>query len=109
MFAAELRFLLAGQVGSAHSGNLIGGNGHADAAAAHQNATLHFPGGDFFTHLAGKVRIVNGIGGMGSLVLDLDAAGGQAALELFFQLEAGMIGAQCNLHGRHSTPLNRSI
>ena len=98
MFAAQLGFVFAADIGGPHSGHLVGGNGHSDSAAADQNAQIGVMIRYFFRHLAGIVRVIHRFAGVRAPIVDLDPLLQKQLLDFFFEFEARMIGAERNLH-----------
>ena len=51
-------------------------------------------------HRFGRIRVVNGLWGVGPEVQDVVAAPGQTTDELVFHLEAGVVGGEGESHAR---------
>ena len=80
--------------GGADAGDLVGGHGGADAAAADYDAAPSFSGGDGFGDGAGEVgEVVKGVEGVGSGVVDVVAEALEEGEELLLEGKAAVVGA----------------
>jgi hypothetical protein len=57
--------------GGPHARKLVGGDAHADARAANQNAAIHLPAGDLLADDRRHVGIIDALGAEAANVLDL--------------------------------------
>jgi hypothetical protein len=78
--------------GGAHARDLVGGHGHADTRAAHENTAIDLAYRDGFAYLLRIVGIVHGVGRVSTEVEDLVLTFEEPALERFLELPAGVIG-----------------
>ena len=98
VLTAHLRLVFIADVGGADSGNFVGGDGHSDTAAANQDPQVRLAVCHLFADGAGEVGIIHRFGGMRALILQLPTASREKTLKLFFQLEAGVVGGNGDLH-----------
>ena len=91
MLAGERRHLGIEDQRGAGSGNLVGGDAHADAGRAHEQAALGFSGDHGFGDGLRVVGVVRRFGRMGAEILEDHAPGLEMALEGFFKLEAAVV------------------
>ena len=77
----------------ADAGNLVGGNADADTRTADEDAAGGYPVIDGVAYGLGSVGVVGGGGGMDAEVDDLMALGGEVGADIFFEEEAGVVGA----------------
>ena len=85
--------------GGADAGKFVGGNRHAGAAPAHDDAAVGASiaqrRGDRFS----AVGIVDGSGGVGSEVEHIMTLGAQCGGKVAFHLEAGVVCGEGDAHG----------
>ncbi len=94
--ACELR---VGHVGRAHADDLVGGDGHADAGAAHQHAEVGLAGGHLARRADREIRIVDGLLAVcGADVDDGDAGLGEVLGETLLLIESRMVAADDDAH-----------
>ena len=101
VFARALGFELSINLGCADSGDLVGGDRHANPSAAHQDAEVGAMRRDLFCYRPREVGIVARDGGVRAAVINGDALRRQLLLDFLFQLESGVVRSQCNLHRQH--------
>src|SRR5690349_13484909 len=82
----------------ADSGNLVGGDGRANAAAADQYAALGRASADRLADRFGKVRIINRGVAVGSDIDYVMREMTQIAGDHLFHFEAGMVRTDDNAH-----------
>ena len=86
-----------------HAGHFVRGDGHADPAAAHQDAAIESALADAPCHRRGEVRIVHRFGAVGAEVLVRDTQFVQCRLQGILQCHAGVVGAQGHSHEADSS------
>ena len=87
-------------LGGADVGELVGGDGHAGAGGADEDAAVEGAVGDAAGDLGGEVGVVDGFGAVGAEVRDFDAVTlGKPVLDLPFQFKTAVVRGQSNLHG----------
>ena len=84
--------------GAADAGDLVGGNGHADAGAADEDAALALPGSDGLRHRFGVNGIVAGIVGISSDVLHSVSLFLKVSLKMLLEIVSAVITTDCNFH-----------
>ena len=84
----------------ADAGDLVGGERHADAGAADQDAAIEFAGRDRAPDLGRVVGIVDRLVRVGAEVAVRRAQLVERVLDQFLQLEAGMVCANRDAHRR---------
>ena len=84
--------------GGADAGDFVGGDAHADAAAADENAVVGFVPGDGQSGGDGEIGIVAAFGLISAEIHHLMAFAGEDALDQLFGFVAPVIAANGNLH-----------
>ena len=92
----------------AHARELAGGDGHARAAAADDDAAVGLAVPDGGRHCLGNIRVVHGRAGVGAQVDDFVPLLGHHAGQIAFHLESGVIGANRNSHRQILAGLTRA-
>src|SRR5206468_180002 len=106
MAAAHLRGDAIVSGGRAHAVDLVGGDAHADAGAADQDAAIDSPLAHCLGHLKGVIRVIDALTGRSTdienFVTEILYEGHEPALDL----EAAMIAADGYFHVSRSVPLS---
>src|ERR1044071_1975804 len=98
VFAAHLGLIFRAHVGGPDPVNLVGGNRHANAAAADQDSEIGALLAYIMGHRAGVIRVVNRFRRGCAFIADLYALLLKVLLDLVFQLVTGVVGAHCDFH-----------
>ena len=95
--AAELGGDFVDAGGRPHAGKLVGGDRHADAGAADENAAVDFAAADLAGHQGGEIRVVDaGVGGR-TVVDDLVPLGFEQRNHLLLEVISAVIAGDGNL------------
>ena len=78
----------------AHAGDLVGGDGDSDPGAAHADPEVAVPEDHLAAHCGAEVRIVDGVGRVGTEVDDRVAVGGEMLADQLLQSQTGMVATQ---------------
>jgi hypothetical protein len=103
VLTAHPRSVMVVAKGGPHSGKTIGHDGHPDAAAADQDPPVHFSPGDFLGHPRPDVGVIHRIFIVRSQIYHLDLLSPEVDPQIFFELKAGVIAAEADLHVRIRT------
>jgi hypothetical protein len=95
---ADLVVQLSGR--GAHAIHLVGGDSHADAAGADQDAAVRASLGDLAAHGQREVRIIARLGTGGAEIHHFVAFIGERAPQLLLQDKTGMVRANREFHKR---------
>src|SRR5262249_14060289 len=93
----------------ADAGDLVGGHGSADAAAANQNAAFTLAAQQAERNRFSEVRVIDRLGAVGTGVVDLMPPEPQMIGQDLLQVVAGMIGTDGDAHVYFFLPANNSL
>src|SRR5260370_434719 len=96
--AAKCSCRFSADGGGADAGDFVGGDRHADSAAADEDAEIGVVTRNLFADGASEVGIVHGRGRSGAAIVDSMSLLRQMLHDLLLQFEAGMVGAESDLH-----------
>ena len=79
---------------------LVGGNGDANAGTTNQDATLSAAGaaGNVLSQLFRKIRVIDAVLTVGTVVNDFDALFSQILFDVLLQMIASVVASNCNFH-----------
>ena len=77
--------------GGADARDLIGGDGHAQAGAAHQHAEIRLTGCNPFRDLFREIRVVDGLRADGPGIFHVVPPARQVVADFFLQCESGVV------------------
>src|ERR1019366_1879811 len=101
VFARPFGLKLGVNLRCADSGDLVGGDRHANPGATHQDAEIGPVRGHLFRYRTREVGIVARRSRVSTAIVNCDALRGKLLLDFLFQLESGVVRSQCNLHRQH--------
>src|SRR5712691_12031486 len=88
--------------GGAHAVKPIGGNRHADARAADQNAAFDIVRDHRRGDFRGEFRVIDAVGRVGTEIDPLVPKVGQLTQNLLLHLVSAMVAGNCDFHDGHS-------
>ena len=89
----KTRGLHVGAHAGADTGHLVGGDGHADARSAHEEATLRLARAHRVRHGRGEIRVVHRVGGVRADIQHTMSLGSEPLVEVLLEGEPGVIGS----------------